>query len=247
MKKVLLIDSGSGGVNILKECVKVCPYCDFLLFCDDKNLPYGNKSVELLQQITIENLKNIQKFFPFDIVILACNTLSCTCLERVRAEFENIIFIGTVPAVKPALEKWQPNEVLVLATENTIKNNILINKNKEVVCKSVNELAGLIDQNLDNLEGLKPFLQKNLGEMSKPKAIVLGCTHYLAIKPQLRQVFGGDVEFFDGANGVARRLSHFVFDDEDAKATTPNFQVQIVASGNENMLPVFWWWYEKDT
>ena len=70
MKKVLLIDSGSGGVNILKECVKVCPYADYLLFCDTKNLPYGSKSKEELIEITFKNLDEIHKFFPYEIVIL---------------------------------------------------------------------------------------------------------------------------------------------------------------------------------
>ena len=40
MKNVLLIDSGSGGINILKECVKVAPRCNFLLFCDAYNKKY---------------------------------------------------------------------------------------------------------------------------------------------------------------------------------------------------------------
>ena len=44
MKNVLLIDSGTGGVNVLKECFKVVPKCNYLLFCDTKNLPYGTKS-----------------------------------------------------------------------------------------------------------------------------------------------------------------------------------------------------------
>ena len=71
MEKVLLIDSGSGGINILKECVKVAPYCDYLLYCDNKNLPYGNKTKEQLLQITFKNLENIYKFFKFKIVIFA--------------------------------------------------------------------------------------------------------------------------------------------------------------------------------
>lgn len=251
MKNVLLIDSGSGGVNILKECVRVCPYCNFLLFCDDKNLPYGSKSKEELQKITIQNLKNIKKFFDFEIVVLACNTLSCTCLERVRREFGDVTFVGTVPAVKPALENFEVKDVLVLATEATIKHNVLIRKNPDLHTLALPWLASEIDAHLDELEVLKPRLVEEIEQFLKikinkekkesgkekialkgankckntqkkdafrPKAVVLGCTHYLAVKGILQEILGEDVQFFDSANGVARRLRHFVLEEEEIVA-----------------------------
>lgn len=244
MKNVLLIDSGSGGVNVLKECVKVVDGCNFLLFCDDKNLPYGNKPVEELQDITFANLRNIKKFFDFEIVVLACNTLSCTCIEKVREEFSDITFVGTVPAVKPALEKYSAEEVLVLATEVTIEHNILIKQNKGLVLKPMPVLAGLIDQNLDNLVSVLPYLETELGQYrGKVKAVVLGCTHYFAIKELVKKVLG-EVEIFDSANGVARRLNYFVNGENEAQNDkSGDTQIQIMTSGETNMLPQFWFHY----
>lgn len=235
MKKVLLIDSGSGGVNVLKECVEIVPSCNYLLFCDDKNLPYGKKCVEVLEEITLANLRNIQKFFAFDIVIFACNTLSCTVLERCRTEFPDVTFIGTVPAVKPALERFDAKDVLVLATEATLKHNFLINQNPELVLKAMPNLATEIDANLDNLESLFESLKKELSEFH-PEAVVLGCTHYFAISNFFPKIFDG-VEVFESANGVARRLLHFVGEDEK------KCQVQIISSGDSDLLGKFWWHY----
>lgn len=241
MKNVLLIDSGSGGINILKECVKVCPHCNFLMFCDNKNLPYGSKSKEQLQSITLQNLREIWQFFKFDIVILACNTLTCTCLEVCRENFPDIIFIGTVPAVKPALEKYAAEDILVLATEATIKHNVLINRHPKLMKKSMPHLASDIDAHLDELQVLKEGLEKELEEFKTqqkpPLGVVLGCTHYVAIKDILQEIFGEKCEFFDSANGVARRLLHFVGEGEN------NFQVQLMVTQNENLLPVFWNYY----
>ena len=223
MKNVLLIDSGSGGVNILKECVRVCPFCNFLLFCDDKNLPYGSKSKEQLQQIAFENLKMIEKFFKFDIVVLACNTLSCTCLDRLREVFPQIVFVGTVPAVKPALEEFVAEDVLVLATETTLRHNALIRKNPSLQKLAMPWLASEIDAHIDELEMLRSHLEQELTDVlqqkRKPKAVVLGCTHYLAVKDILQNIFGGGVKFFDGANGVARRLKHFVLEEPASDGT----------------------------
>lgn len=271
MKNVLLIDSGSGGVNILKECVKVCPYCNFLLFCDDANLPYGSKTKDELQKITLENLKNIKAFFDFDIVILACNTLTCTCIERCREAFAQVNFIGTVPAIRPAIKNFKDEDVLVLATPVTIKHNILINKHRQVKTLALANLAQSIDENLDNLEVLENDLRaafesyfklakfekckKNASKMQKnrknneflqffkPKAVVLGCTHYVAVENLLRKILGEDVAFFNSANGVARRLKYFV--ELDCPNPEKNFQVQIMVSGNQNNLAKFCWWFNK--
>lgn len=242
MKNVLLIDSGSGGVNVLKECVKIVPHCNFLLFCDDLNLPYGSKAKDKLQEITLRNLNNIKSFFDFDIVILACNTLTSTCLEKCREVFPKVEFIGTVPAVKPALEKYKPEEVLVLATEATLKHNILINKNSKLLKKSMPNLASDIDAHLDEVEVLEKGLREEFVEYVKKshiKAIVLGCTHYQSVQGVLQHIFGNDVEFFNSANGVARRLKHFVGDGENS------YQMQIMVSGDENLLPKFFFHYQN--
>ncbi len=238
MKNVLLIDSGSGGINILKECIKIVPSCNYLMFCDNKNLPYGNKSKEELQKITLKNLNEIYSFFKFDIVILACNTLTCTCLELCRKSFPDKTFIGTVPAIKPALKDYEAKDILVLATEVTIKHNVLINKTPNLILKSMPTLASDIDNNLDELMLLKESLRSQLQGL-KPKAVVLGCTHYIAVKDLINEVFENKVEFFDSANGVARRLKSFVSDEEIA------YQLQFMVTSSQEFLPRFWFYYNS--
>ena len=238
MKNVLLIDSGSGGINILKECIKIVPSCNYLMFCDNKNLPYGNKSKEELQKITLKNLNEIYSFFKFDIVILACNTLTCTCLELCRKSFPDKTFIGTVPAIKPALKDYESKDILVLATEVTIKHNVLINKTPNLILKSMSTLASDIDNNLDELMLLKASLRSQLQGL-KPKAVVLGCTHYIAVKDLINEVFENKVEFFDSANGVARRLKSFVSDEEIT------YQLQFMVTSSQEFLPRFWFYYNS--
>ena len=235
MKNVLLLDSGSGGVNILKQCVQIAPHCNFLMFCDDKNFPYGNKAKDELLAITFKNLEMIKSFFTFDIVIFACNTLTSVCIDQCRKRYRDVIFIGTEPAIKPALEHFCEKDVLVLATENTLKNNKLIKSHKELVLFNMPTLASEIDKNMDNLHVLKNYLIENLSNFDA-KAIVLGCTHYFAIKDLLLQVFPG-VDVFDSARGVANRLLSFVEGDKE------EFQVQIMTSGDFDFIGRLWWFY----
>ena len=235
MKNVLLIDSGSGGVNILKECVKICPYCNYLLFCDHKNLPYGAKSKKELVEITEKNLLKIGNFFKFDIVIFACNTLTATVIDEMREKFCDIDFIGTVPAIKPALTEFKERDILLIATKTTLDNNKLIAKykNSGIKFKALNKLAPLIDENLDEIEKIYPYLKKEL--KGNFKAIVLGCTHYMAVENLLKDIYK-DAKIFDSSNGVARRLLSF------AQERNLGYQVQIYCE-DDKMRAKLWWYY----
>lgn len=235
MKNVLLIDSGSGGVNILKECVKVCPYSNYLLYCDHENLPYGEKSKAELIEITEKNLQKIRSFFKFDIVIFACNTLTATVIDEMREKYKNITFIGTVPAIKPALNEFKEKDILLIATKTTIKNNKLIGKyrNSEIKFKALSRLAPLIDKHLDELDLIYPYLKRQLsGDF---KALVLGCTHYKAVEKIIKEI-KPNVKIFDSANGVARRLLSFIQD------RTFGYQVQIYCENSE-LRAKFWWYF----
>ncbi|HIT62416.1 MAG TPA: aspartate/glutamate racemase family protein [Candidatus Caccovivens faecavium] len=237
MKNVLLIDSGSGGVNILKECVKVCPYSNYLLYCDHENLPYGEKSKAELIEITESNLQKIHSFFKFDIVIFACNTLTATVIDEMREKYKNITFIGTVPAIKPALNEFKEKDILLIATKTTIKNNKLIGKyrNSEIKFKALSRLAPLIDEHLDELDLIYPYLKRQLsGDF---KALVLGCTHYKAVEKIIKEI-KPNVKIFDSANGVARQLLHFI------QGRTFGYQVQIYCENSE-LRAKFWWYYNN--
>ena len=238
MKNVLLIDSGSGGVNILKECVRVCPYCNYLLYCDHENLPYGKKSKAELIAITEKNLRKIFSFFKFEIVIFACNTLTATCIDEMRERYKGITFIGTVPAIKPALNEFEEKDILLIATKTTIKNNKLIGKYRDskMKFKALNALAPLIDEHLDELDMLCPYLKRQLS--GNFKALVLGCTHYTAVKNLIKQI-KPNIKVYDSANGVARRLLSFI----DEKVFS--YQVQIYCEHNE-LRAKFWAYFNSE-
>ncbi len=238
MKNVLLIDSGSGGVNILKECLKVCPNANYLMLCDNRNLPYGNKDAEELIKLTFENLIEVEKIFKFDIVVLACNTLTSVCIDACREKFKNVEFVGTEPAIKPALKEFEEKDVFVLATGVTIKHNKLISKHPNIQCKEMRNLASLIDANLDDLSVLEGYLKAELSRVSA-KALVLGCTHYVAVKALLKKILP-DVKIYDSANGVARRLKCLLGDIDEGCG------LKIVTSEKNDMWGKLWYYLNAE-
>lgn len=230
MKKVLIIDSGSGGVNILAKCVKFCPNNNYLLFLDQKNLPYGEKSGEDLRRISREIIENTCKFFKPEIVVIGCNSLTSVAISFLRKCFPKITFIGSEPAIKPALRGFDKNEILVLATDVTIKNSKVLKRYKKI-CKSPKNLPKFIDENLFDRKKIEDYLKSALQNFNG-KALVLGCTHFEGIKEELKKIFP-DVKLFESGEGIAKRLKSFSNQKNE-------FQVQIMTSGDPKKLGLFY-------
>lgn len=212
--KIGILDSGIGGTTTLNEIKKLLPYEDFIYYADSKNNPYGSKSTEELYSI----VKNIVDYLiekEVKLIVIACNTATTKCIEKLRENYKNILFIGTEPAIKVACDNNYKN-TLVLATPGTIKSERigeLVNKNKKtnqnIYLLPCDYLANAIERN-DNKEidsllynYLTPYQNKNID------SIVLGCTHYPLIKDKIQSYFK-DAVIIDGNIGVAKRVKYIL-------------------------------------
>jgi hypothetical protein len=51
-----VLDSGVGGISVLRELLRVMPQEDFIFLGDTKNAPYGTKDTEAVRRITFDNV-----------------------------------------------------------------------------------------------------------------------------------------------------------------------------------------------
>lgn len=223
-KRIVFVDSGSGGLHIMAKVQKLMPHYELIYIADTFNAPYGNKSRSKLLQISRSLVEYITSHYNPEIIVLACNTLTMNTISRLREEFFRTKFVGVEPALKQA--RIYGGDTIIFATKSTLKNYKQLNKKITAELKSQYEennleyvdddkvfrikskdCASLVDNNLEDLSRLKPYLE-NL--FSKPKYknvenIVLGCTHFVAIKEEINDIFER-VRFFDGTVGVANRI-----------------------------------------
>lgn len=211
--KIGFFDSGIGGVTVLRECIKVLSNFSYIYYSDSKNNPYGDKPREVIFGIAssiVEYLINE----GCDIIVIACNTASAICVEHLRRCYPDVIFVAIEPAVKCAYDNFEEN-TLVMATKGTMDSerfHTLYNKyhRNNFYLKSCIGLANLIENS--NSSEIKKYLLENISEYKgKVNAVVLGCTHYPLIKREIREVLG-NVTFYDGSVGVAKRLKKVIDD-----------------------------------
>jgi len=210
MSKIGVFDSGIGGLNILEELKKLLPNEDFLYFGDSDNCPYGTKSQEDLIKI-VSRIVDYFRDNDCKLIVIACNTATTRCMKSLREMYPDMIFVGTVPAVKMACDN-KCHDTLVLATEGTIASErvhelIYDNKNddQEIYLVACNGLAEAIeDKNNELIDSilyntLKEYLDYSID------SIVLGCTHYPWAKENISKLFP-DAELYDGSIGVAKEV-----------------------------------------
>ena len=139
-----ILDSGVGGISVLREAVKLLPNENFIYYGDNKNAPYGPKSIEEIRRLS-KNAVDYLLSKNVKALVLACNTITSAYAQQLRSEVD-IPVIGMEPAVKPASLARCGGKILALATKATLaleKFSLLMERYGEGVIPL--EGAGLVE------------------------------------------------------------------------------------------------------
>ncbi len=209
---IACLDSGIGGVSVLAEIKKHLPDEDFIYFGDFSNAPYGDKSSAEVLQIVIRQVNHLLTW-NLKGLVLACNTATSAGVIHLRDWLE-IPVLGVEPALKPAV-KESLGAVAVLGTALTLREEKFrtlmdkMDKTKEIIPLACPGLMEMIEENPKS-QNVKEYLQNLLAPYEKRLgAIVLGCTHYVFLKPWLERLYP-QIQLFDGNEGVARNLARIL-------------------------------------
>ena len=96
------MDSGVGGISVLREAVRVLPGEDFIYYGDSANAPYGTKSPEKIKELTFGAVDKLMEH-GIKALVVACNTATSAAIKDLRLTYSHMPIIGIEPAVKPAV------------------------------------------------------------------------------------------------------------------------------------------------
>lgn len=204
-------DSGVGQLSVLKEAKKTLPKENFIVFADQANNPYGEKTRSEIQKYADAATKFLITKHQIKLMVLACNTATVLALDHLRKKFD-MPFIGTVPAIKPAYKLSEAKRIAILSTTATAQSRYL----KDLIRKNATEAKilkigcdGLEDaiEILDKVEILK-LIRKYTIPIKKFQAdtVVLGCTHFPLFKKEISRELGKGVKVIDSGKAIAQRI-----------------------------------------
>lgn len=207
-----VFDSGLGGLTVLREVVSQLPGEQCLYVADEREAPYGTKTVEALRART-EQVANFLLAHDAKAIVVACNTASLTALAHLRSIF-TVPFIGIVPAVKLAATLTHTGKVGVLVTSATAHSESLaqlINSyahGTQMIMHECPELVTLVEQGMLIGPLVEDSVRLEVGPLLTQGAdiLVLGCTHLPFLTEVIGRVCGPHVQLIDPAAAVARQL-----------------------------------------
>lgn len=235
--KIGIFDSGIGGLTTLEEIRKLLPNENYIYYADSKHNPYGEKNDEELYKI-VKNIVNKLLEKKVKIIIIACNTATTKCIEKLRRDYPKILFVGTEPAIKVACDNGY-NNTIIMATPGTIASeriHSLIAKNQKnnqnIFLLPCEGLANAIETN--NHKKTSKLLHKYLDQYKDKNidSIVLGCTHYPHIKKKILNILP-NVKLIDGNIGVANRVKYLLEKNKLINKSKKTGTLEIINSNNE--------------
>ena len=218
VRPLLIFDSGVGGLSVLREIRALLPNAPVVYAADSAGYPYGIRSAAEIEARVPALLGRLAERYDPQLIVIACNTASTIALDPVRAALD-LPIVGTVPAIKPAASLSKTRVIGVLGTDATVVQPYVDRLAREFAadCTLVRmgsaELVELAEAKLRGEPADKEAYARILGALlSQPEGeridtIVLACTHFPLVEPELEAAAPRPLTFVDGKEGIARRTA----------------------------------------
>lgn len=198
-KKIGIFDSGLGGLYVARAIYQSMPQYDYVYLGDTLNVPYGGRSFDAIYNLSEAAIRNLFDVHSCDLVVIACNTASVTALRKLQREFlvnyypDKRILGVIVPTLESATELGA-TQIGLIATEYTVRSKIYeeeiakITPRATIYGQPTPLLVPLIENQGDKYmdmilsDYLEPLIEQGLD------SLILGCTHYIAIKERVRDL-----------------------------------------------------------
>jgi glutamate racemase len=215
-RPLVFLDSGMGGIPYCRHFVSRNPGESVVYLADRAGFPYGERSREELREMLREITEDLGARENPKMLVLACNTATVSALSFLRERFPQLPFVGTVPALKPALAGSRTRRVGLLGTRRTVDDPYIAELadryggGSVVVTLAAPELVEFVEYRYaqagaeERRRIVLPYLERF--RSAGADAVVLGCTHFLFLLEEFREAAAPDLVIYDSVEGITRRV-----------------------------------------
>mgnify|MGYP005761748797 CR=1 FL=1 len=220
-RPVGVFDSGVGGLSAVRELRKLLPSENIIYFGDTSRVPYGGRSPEILLKYARQDVHFLRSF-DIKAILVACGTVSTTCLPILRRE-NDLPILGVVePACRRAVQVTKTRRVGLIATAASVRSGAYekciggLDPAVEVIAKACPLFVPLVENGryrpgdtvIETVarEYLEPLRQTGID------TLILGCTHYPLLMDVIGSVMGPAVTLINASEEAAWDLKRALQD-----------------------------------
>ncbi|MGJ8698021.1 MAG: glutamate racemase [Verrucomicrobiaceae bacterium] len=226
-----IIDSGVGGLSVLKEIHSLLPNHSLAYIGDSAWCPYGSKSFDDIQK-RVFALSDYLIYLGAELIVVACNSATIAAVEALRVNYP-VPFVGMEPGVKPAAAITQTHTIGVLATEASLsgeKFHRLVSTHAfdlRVITQPCPKFVELVEQGILDGPEVDAAIREYTAHMLAEGAdtLILGCTHYPFLKPAIEALLPAHIKIIDTGHAVAKQVA------KQSPRPADHPQIQILTTG----------------
>ncbi len=209
-----LVDSGVGGLTVLREIRRLCPTADISYLGDSARFPYGTKTMEQVESFLLEGLDFLAEI-GVEAAVVACNTASAAGLEAARRRYSFPI-LGVIEAgAKPAVEATRCGRIGVVATTATVRSGAYTKairghlESAVILHRSGQELVGEVEAGRMEPSRTGKMVLNLLSPLvaAGVDVLVLGSTHLAVVRDVFRRFVGTEITVIDPAKETATEVA----------------------------------------
>jgi glutamate racemase len=192
--KIGVFDSGVGGLSVAQAIEKALPAHDIIYREDRAHVPYGTRVADEIFGFVVPIFQEMITG-GCQVIVVACNTVTTTLIDRLRAEFPNTPLVAVEPMVKPAAEQTKSGTIAICATPTTLKSprygwlKYNYAAGITVLEPDCSDWSAMIEANQIDHDKIAGRISEVLDKGAD--IIVLGCTHYHWIEAEIKELAAG--------------------------------------------------------
>jgi glutamate racemase len=201
-----VIDSGVGGLTVVKEMLNRLPHEPIVYIGDDARCPYGPRPTEEVRKFTMEMASALSEM-GIKMLVIACNTATAVALDVIRAQFPFPVIGVIVPGARAAVNASEAGKIAVLGTAGTIKSGAyddaihVLSPNATVYSLACPEFVPIVESGQYKSGNAGVIVARTLRELEDKDfdAAILGCTHYPLLQHHITTSLPSNVKIISSA------------------------------------------------
>lgn len=216
-----VFDSGVGGLTVLKALQEKLPNERFIYLGDTARLPYGTKTPKTVSAYALQAV-NFLLDQGIKLLVVACNTATALALPTLKQHFPKLPIIGVIDAsARAGLNVSHNKHIAVIATQAT-KNSkgyeealLRFEPDAKVKTEATSLLVALAEEGMLDNEIARLTIEHYLNPILQDQGfqadtLILGCTHFPALRKTIEAVVGQRMQVVDSAHAVADEVKELL-------------------------------------
>lgn len=204
MLKIAILDSGYGGEFFADRLESELPIVKTIRIIDWRNAEQYLTNYKTARELATEALRPY--IGKVDLIILANHLLSLTSLKYFRRKYPKQSFLGLE---LKAPDTFVKRDIIMLTTKAVTKtmgyHGFIFNLHRKIKTISLDTWPAKIDDGeLSHTEISEVLTNFMNSKKIHPQEIILGCSQFEDIKPNLKQLFGKKVRIYSSFDDTIR-------------------------------------------